>query len=99
MGLLCLLNVVDHMMHCRDAATGGGNYVGQEVKNLEGTSSSRKIQKRLICKINHLGPNGEEKGPEMIKISMTALFGVLELKAQGQFHRCFSHTPSSSRMK
>ena len=97
------------MMHCRDAAPGGGkgktrqlplpNCVGQEVKNLEGTSPSGKIQTRLIRKIKHLGPNGEEKGPEMMKISMTVLFGVLEFKAQGRVHRCFSHTPSSSQMK
>ena len=75
------------------------NCVVQEVKHLEGTSPPGKIQKRLIYKINHLRPNGEEKGPEMIKISMMALCGVLEFKAQEQFHRCFSHTPSSSRMK
>ena len=75
------------------------NCVVQEHKNLEGTSPQGKIQRRLMYKINHLRPNGEEKGPEMIKISMMALSGVLEFKAQEQFHRCFSHTPSSSRMK
>lgn len=68
---------------------------GVERKSREVAARAGKIQKLPKYKINHLRPNGEERG--VIRTPVTALAGG-RVQTQRQFHRCFP-VPSPSWMK